>query len=455
MNLATLDIGTNTTLLLVARVSPDGALERVEERAEITRLGRGIGAGGALGTEGISRTLDALREFAAIAQRHDAAIAAVGTEALRRAPNAAAFLDPAAEILGGPVEVIDGAREAALTFRAVAEAFPDVLAGALVVVDIGGGSTEIVIATRRRGEVQRQPAARSVRLTEGFIRHDPPRLEEVAAMTAAVDAALAGVPFPVPVSDADHAGRRGGNRHLAGGDGRGAGELRPGARPRLPALAGGARRADRAPAGRDPGGARADHRPRLRAAPTSSWRARSSCSGSPRPPRRAEVRVSDRGIRWGLMHELAGKLRGGARLIRPRSDGILLTMRRALRPPAVGAGARLGPGRLPRQDRHHHGAFHRRLRARRARPALERHLARLPHQRRARSTVTNAYNHPAWLRSACRATPSSTSTRPRTARPATSRSSSTATASRSIPTRGATSRRDTCSSSAAGTTRSR
>ena len=56
--------------------------------------------------------------------------------------------------------MIDGAREAALTFRAVADAFPDVLAGALTVVDIGGGSTEIVVATRGVGEVQRQPAAR-------------------------------------------------------------------------------------------------------------------------------------------------------------------------------------------------------------------------------------------------------------------------------------------------------
>ena len=124
MNLATIDIGTNTTLLLVARVSSDGSLELVEERAEITRLGRGIGAGGALGAEGIGRTLAALREFAAAARRHQAKIAAIGTEALRRAPNSADFLDPAAEILGSPIEVIDGAREAALTFGQWPTRFP-------------------------------------------------------------------------------------------------------------------------------------------------------------------------------------------------------------------------------------------------------------------------------------------------------------------------------------------
>jgi exopolyphosphatase/guanosine-5'-triphosphate,3'-diphosphate pyrophosphatase len=198
MNLATIDIGTNTTLLLVARVSPGGALELVEERAEITRLGRGIGAGGALGAEGIARTLAALGEFAAAARRHEAKIAAIGTEALRRAPNSAAFLAPAAEILGTPIEVIDGAREGALTFRAVADAFPAVLTGALTVVDIGGGSTEIVIAVDGEVTFNVSLPLGSVRLTERFVHHDPPRPDELAAIAAAVDAALAGVPFPAP-----------------------------------------------------------------------------------------------------------------------------------------------------------------------------------------------------------------------------------------------------------------
>ncbi len=164
MNLATIDIGTNTTLLLVARTDP--AIEVLDERAEITRLGRGIGSRGALDGEAIARTLGALRDFAAIARRHDARIAAVGTEALRRAANAAAFLDPAAEILGTPVQVIDGQREAALTFGAVVAAFPDVRAGELVVVDIGGGSTEIVLASDGEVRVSNQLAAR-IRSADG------------------------------------------------------------------------------------------------------------------------------------------------------------------------------------------------------------------------------------------------------------------------------------------------
>lgn len=308
MNLATLDIGTNTTLLLVARVTPGGALERIEEGAEITRLGRGIGAGGALGEEGIARTLGALRAYAAIAGRHQATIAAVGTEALRRAPNAGAFLDPAAEILGAPVEVIDGGREAALTFQAVADAFPETLAGALVVVDIGGGSTEIVIAVRGAVKFNVSLPLGSVRLTERFIRHDPPRPDEIAALTAAVDDALR-VPFPVPVSTPiTLVGVAGTVTSLAA--------MAEALVSYDPARVHGYRLSQ---------AALAEQVARLR---VGTQAARERIVGL--DPRRAdvilagalilqriaaaaaavEVRVSDRGIRWGLMHELAAKLAG-------------------------------------------------------------------------------------------------------------------------------------------------
>jgi exopolyphosphatase/guanosine-5'-triphosphate,3'-diphosphate pyrophosphatase len=193
MNLATIDIGTNTTLLLVAGTDPNIAV--LEERAEITRLGRGIGRQGALAPEAIARTLAVLREFAAAARRHDARIAAVGTEALRRAPNATAFLGPAAEILGTEVEVIDGEREAALTFRAVVESFPDARTGELVVVDIGGGSTEIVLATDGWVGFRTSVPLGSVRLTEAFVRNDPPARAEQDAIAAAVDDAVRAVPF--------------------------------------------------------------------------------------------------------------------------------------------------------------------------------------------------------------------------------------------------------------------
>jgi exopolyphosphatase/guanosine-5'-triphosphate,3'-diphosphate pyrophosphatase len=195
---ATIDSGTNTTLLLVARAEASGAITVLENRAEITRLGRGIGAGGALGAEGIARTLDALRAYAAAARQHGAPIAAIGTEALRRAPNGADFLGPAAEILGVPVEVIDGAREAALTFRAAAASFPAVAEGPMIVVDIGGGSTEIVLSDGGQGQARwsRSLPLGSVRLTEKHVGHDPPEAGEVDAITREIDAALGAVPWP-------------------------------------------------------------------------------------------------------------------------------------------------------------------------------------------------------------------------------------------------------------------
>src|SRR5205823_2087735 len=105
--IATIDVGTNTTLLLVARPRPDAPLAEAEvltEAAEITRLGRGIGGDGRLGDQGIARTLEVLTRYAASARAHDAEISAIGTEALRRAPNADAFLGPARERLGVPVQ---------------------------------------------------------------------------------------------------------------------------------------------------------------------------------------------------------------------------------------------------------------------------------------------------------------------------------------------------------------
>jgi exopolyphosphatase / guanosine-5'-triphosphate,3'-diphosphate pyrophosphatase len=301
VNVAAIDIGTNTALLLVARVGADGKIETLAERAEITRLGRGIGGDGGLGAEGIARTLEALRGYAEIARGHGAKIAAVGTEALRRAPNAAAFLGPAAEILGAPIEVIDGAREAALTFRAVAAAFPDALTGDLVVLDIGGGSTEIVIASRGVVRFEVSLPLGSVRFTEKFIRHDPPQADEMAAVREAVAQAIAAVPFPA--AGATLVGVAGTVTSLAA-----MAESLPSYDPlrvhgyrlsraslasQIARLAGATQAERERMVGLDP--RRAD----VILSGALILDGLATAAGAP------EVRVSDRGIRWGLLHELA------------------------------------------------------------------------------------------------------------------------------------------------------
>jgi exopolyphosphatase / guanosine-5'-triphosphate,3'-diphosphate pyrophosphatase len=203
--IAAIDIGTNTTLMLVARPrpgAPEGEPEVLAEAAEITRLGRGIGAGAGvgarLGDEGIARTLEVLRRYAELAASHGASgpagIAVVGTEALRRAANAAAFLEPAAAVLGAPVEVIDGEREAALTFRAVLASFPEVATRRALVIDIGGGSTEVVAADGGRVALRCSLPIGSVRLTERHVHGDPPAPAELAAVARDIDEQLGGIP---------------------------------------------------------------------------------------------------------------------------------------------------------------------------------------------------------------------------------------------------------------------
>lgn len=192
MKVATVDIGTNTSLLLIASGTGPDDVEVLCERAEITRLGRGIGGDGKLGRDGIEKTLAACREYGELARKHQARISVVGTEALRRAPNADEFLKPAAEALGTPVEVIDGEREAQLSYLATAASFPTEAKGAMVVIDIGGGSTEII---RHDVGFRRSLPMGSVRLTERHVRHDPAEETEVAAVVAEVRGHLKGVPL--------------------------------------------------------------------------------------------------------------------------------------------------------------------------------------------------------------------------------------------------------------------
>jgi exopolyphosphatase/guanosine-5'-triphosphate,3'-diphosphate pyrophosphatase len=115
------------------------------------------------------------------------ALVAVGTQALREAKNAADFLRPAEEILGVPIEVVDGEREAALVYRSVADAFPDLATGDLVVADVGGGSTEIIAG--RGGAVRSLVSLPigGVRLSERHLHTDPATKGETRALLADID----------------------------------------------------------------------------------------------------------------------------------------------------------------------------------------------------------------------------------------------------------------------------
>ena len=173
---AAVDCGTNTTRLLVT----DGPGAGLERRSSITRLGRDVDATGSLRTDAIGRTLACLRTYREIMDGCGVgAVRATATSAARDAANRSEFLDEAAAIVGAPLEMLSGRQEAELAFRGAVSALSPG-DGPFLVVDIGGGSTELSFG---RGECEAALSldVGSVRLTEKFVHHDPPRPEELSA----------------------------------------------------------------------------------------------------------------------------------------------------------------------------------------------------------------------------------------------------------------------------------
>jgi exopolyphosphatase/guanosine-5'-triphosphate,3'-diphosphate pyrophosphatase len=193
--IAAIDCGTNTVLLLVADVT-DGHVAVVDEQLEIVRLGEGLDATGRLSEAAMARARNAFERYRArIGELGCEAVRAVATEGVRAAANGAQFVAAVDAILapvGGRLEIIDGEREARLSWRAVAASFPS-LRGPRVVVDIGGGSTEILTGADTVEGVVSIPIG-SVRLTERLLRGDPPTDAERAQLAAAIDAALVRAP---------------------------------------------------------------------------------------------------------------------------------------------------------------------------------------------------------------------------------------------------------------------
>jgi len=190
---AAIDVGTNSVLLAVAEVEPGGKLRPVLERATITRLGRGVDASEELSAASCETTLACLRGYAEEVRALRAErLAVVGTSALRDARDGEHFLRDATAILGVRPEVIDGRREAELTFRGAVSALD--VSGPVLVFDVGGGSTEVICGSVR-GDGADVAAGQSldigsVRLFERHLHSDPPVTAEIAALRADVRNAL-------------------------------------------------------------------------------------------------------------------------------------------------------------------------------------------------------------------------------------------------------------------------
>jgi exopolyphosphatase / guanosine-5'-triphosphate,3'-diphosphate pyrophosphatase len=186
VRVAVVDIGTNSTRLLIADVAPDGALEQLQRESIVTRLGDRVDATGRLSDEAMDRVFDTLAHYRELIDRHGArATTAVLTSAVRDAANGAQFTARVRRAYGLDARTIGGDEEAALTFAgATSERRDD--GSRLAVVDIGGGSTEFVIGRDGIVDFHVSTQAGVVRQTERHLHDDPPRHGDVDALRSEV-----------------------------------------------------------------------------------------------------------------------------------------------------------------------------------------------------------------------------------------------------------------------------
>jgi exopolyphosphatase/guanosine-5'-triphosphate,3'-diphosphate pyrophosphatase len=201
VRVAVVDIGSNSTRLLVADVDGDGRVGEVDRRSVVTRLGEGVDATGRLtdaAMDRVRRVLDDYRE--AIDAAGATTAVAVLTSAVRDAANGEAFVDEVRDRYGLDARELTGDQEAELTYLgATAGRVRD---HALLVVDVGGGSTELVIGTGLEIRFHVSTQAGVVRQSERHLAHDPPRDDELQSLTddvrriyaAAVPQAMAHLP---------------------------------------------------------------------------------------------------------------------------------------------------------------------------------------------------------------------------------------------------------------------
>jgi exopolyphosphatase / guanosine-5'-triphosphate,3'-diphosphate pyrophosphatase len=177
MRIAVVDIGTNSTRLLIAAVS-DGRVDEIERRTTVTRLGEGVDRSGRLLDEAIERVVATCADYRRlIEQRAVERTVAVLTSAVRDAVNGPQFEKTLRQRFGFETETISGEREARLTYRGATSARR--YNEPLLVVDIGGGSTEFVVGTQSSVEFHISTQAGSVRHTERNLRSDPPTETEL------------------------------------------------------------------------------------------------------------------------------------------------------------------------------------------------------------------------------------------------------------------------------------
>jgi exopolyphosphatase/guanosine-5'-triphosphate,3'-diphosphate pyrophosphatase len=201
VRVAVADIGSNSTRLLIADVR-DGRVTEIDRRSAITRLGEGVDASGRLGDAPQDRVLTTLAEYAeAIERQRCDRRVAVMTSAVRDAANGAAFADTVRERFHFDARTLAGADEARLTYLGATAGRDAGDPTARLVIDIGGGSTELVVGAGGAVRFHVSTQAGVVRHSERHLASDPPRPEELEALAADVRGVLEAAVPPLEVPD--------------------------------------------------------------------------------------------------------------------------------------------------------------------------------------------------------------------------------------------------------------
>ena len=185
MKIASLDLGTNSLILVVAEW--DGTtFTPLFEDVQMVRLGQGLAKRGSLHPKAKKRCMKELRNFSEkIDQFEVKNVLAAGTAALRNAGDGAKFVQEIEDQLGFRFKIISGDEEASLTFKAIQREFSD-LAQQFIMIDIGGGSSELVVGDGDRILSKTSLEVGTVSFTERFIQHDPPTTEELHAASSSI-----------------------------------------------------------------------------------------------------------------------------------------------------------------------------------------------------------------------------------------------------------------------------
>ncbi len=188
MRLATIDIGTNSTRLLISEANEKGKIKQLLKLGRVTRLGKGVKKTGRLSKESIEKTIAVLKEFKQVIEQYkvDKVVVAT-TEAARIAENADEFLSKVRE-LGFEIKILSDREEAELVFKANVLSFN--VHGKAMTVDLGGGSTEIVYGTPKEIEYLESLKFGVVILHEEFLKSDPPSEKELSLLESFIEEKL-------------------------------------------------------------------------------------------------------------------------------------------------------------------------------------------------------------------------------------------------------------------------